>query len=134
MTSDRRPPRGIRVLIVDDVRDNREMYALYLEHVGCHVESAGDGREGLVKAHQFHPDVIVLDLSMPQIDGWTLCRALKGNPRTRRIPVIALSGFADANSRQRAQVAGVNAFLSKPCLPDELVREIRRRVPVHLAA
>jgi two-component system, cell cycle response regulator DivK len=110
------------------------MYTLYLQHVGFRVETAADGREGLRKAHAMRPDVIILDLSMPLIDGWTLCRALKGNPRTRRIPVIALSGFADANSRQRAQAAGVDAFLSKPCLPDELVREIRRRVPVSLAS
>jgi two-component system, cell cycle response regulator DivK len=128
------PASAARVLIVDDVQDNREMYTLYLQHVGFHVETAADGREGLRKAHALRPNVIILDLSMPLIDGWTLCRALKGNPRTRRIPVIALSGFADPNSRQRAQAAGVDAFLSKPCLPDELVREIRRRVPVSLAS
>jgi two-component system, cell cycle response regulator DivK len=132
--SDGSPASAARVLIVDDVQDNREMYTLYLQHVGFRVETAADGREGLRKAHALRPNVIILDLSMPLIDGWTLCRALKGNPRTRRIPVIALSGFADANSRQRAQAAGVDAFLSKPCLPDELVREIRRRVPVSLAS
>ena len=123
------PTPGVRVLIIDDVADIRDMYALYLESVGFRIESAADGREGLIKAHALRPDIIVLDLSLPQIDGWTLCQTLKRTPLTRGIPVIALSGFTDKKSRERAQAAGVDAFLSKPCLPEDLAQEIQRRVP-----
>jgi two-component system, cell cycle response regulator DivK len=104
------------------------MYAAHLKYEGFHVESAADGREGLKKAHALRPDVIVLDLSMPLIDGWTLCQTLKRTPLTQRIPVIVLSGFADEKSRERAQAAGVDIFLSKPCLPEDLAQEIQRRV------
>jgi two-component system cell cycle response regulator DivK len=119
----------IRVLIIDDAEDNRERYQGYLQYVGFRVAVAGDAPQALKMAHSLRPDVFVLDLSMPQIDGWTLCEALKGSPRTRRISVIALSRFADANSRARALAAGVDTFLSKPCLPEELAQEILRHVP-----
>lgn len=120
---------GVRILLIENVTDIREMYAFHLEHVGFHVESAADGREGLTKAHSLRPDIIVLDLSLPQVDGWTLCKILKQTPLTRRIPVIVLSGFADEKSRELAQAAGVDAFLSgSPCLPEELVVEIQRQL------
>lgn len=135
MSSQDRPPAanripalGVRVLIIDDAADVRDMYATYLEYVGFRVESAADGREGLTKAHALSPDIIVLDLRLPQIDGWSLCQTLKGTALTRGIPVIALSGVVDEESRQRAEAAGVDAFLRKPCLPEELVHEIQRHV------
>jgi CheY-like chemotaxis protein len=117
---------GVRVLIIDDDADIRDLYATYLEEEGFRVELAADGREGLKQAHVLRPDIIVLDLSMPQIDGWTLCQTLKRTPLTRGIPVIAVTGFVDDKSRERAQAAGVDVFLSKPCLPEELAHEIQR--------
>src|SRR5262245_7914002 len=119
---------GVRVLIIDDDADIRDLYATYLEDEGFRVDLDADGREGLKKAHVLRPDVVVLDLSMPQIDGWTLCQTLKRTPLTQAIEIIALSGFSDEKSRERAQAAGVDLFLSKPCLPQELAQEILRRV------
>jgi len=123
------PVLPIRVLIIDDVADNRETHQGYLQYAGFRVAVAGDAVQALKMAHSLRPDVILLDLSRPQVDGWVLCETLKGTPRTHRIPVIALSAFADPNSRRRALDAGADAFLSKPCRPEELAQEILRHVP-----
>lgn len=124
-----RPLLPVRVLIIDDAAEIRTLDGIYLEHVGFHIEAAADGREGLKKAHRMRPDVIVLDLSLPDIDGWSVCRVLKHNPLTRAIPIIAYSGLTDMKSRDRAQEAGVAGFLTKPCSPEDLIAEIQRHVP-----
>ena len=72
-----------------------------------------------------HPDVIVMDLSLPGLDGWEATRRLKGDPRTRDIPVIALTGHALAGHSKGALDAGCDAFITKPCLPERLLDEIR---------
>src|SRR5687768_7774390 len=114
------------VLVVDDSEDNRDVYAQYLLFSGFRVEMAGDGVEAIEKASCLHPDVIVMDLAMPRLDGWEATRRLKGEPATSSIPVIALTGNADSESKRRTQEAGCSGFLTKPCLPDVLVSEIRR--------
>jgi CheY-like chemotaxis protein len=120
------------VLIVDDVEDNRRVYAMFLEHRGFDVESAADGRQALRKARAFLPDVIVMDLAIPGIDGWETTRRLKRDGRTQGIPVIALTGYVVGGARERARQAGCDAFLTKPCLPDRLVREIRRLLRIRM--
>jgi two-component system cell cycle response regulator DivK len=117
----RAPP--LTVLLVDDDRDARMMYGMYLTHVGCQVRTASDGRAAIDQAHRWTPDVIVMDLSMPRIDGWTASKSLKGSPATRHIPIIALSAVQTA--RETARAAGCDAYLAKPCLPDLLWWEIR---------
>src|SRR4029077_1167091 len=116
-----RPP--IDVLIVDDDRDARTMYSAYLEHEGCTVRTASDGRRAIDEANLRPPDVIVMDLVMPRFDGWTASRRLKGTPSTAHIPIIALSGLP--TSREEARAIGCDAFLAKPCLPALLWWEIR---------
>jgi len=115
-----------RILIVDDVEDNREMYAMYLEWAGYRVEATASGTEALDLAQRLIPAVIVLDLSMPGLDGWQVCRFLKGMPGTKNIPVIALTGHALDGAEAAARAAGCDAYLTKPCLPEDLDREIRR--------
>jgi two-component system, cell cycle response regulator DivK len=115
-----------KVLIVDDVDDNRRIYAMFLKHRGFEVASAVDGREALRKARTLMPAVIVMDLAIPGIDGWETTRRLKRDARTRAIPVIALTGYVLAGARDQARQAGCDGFLTKPCLPERLVREIRR--------
>lgn len=114
------------VLIVDDYQDAREMYAEYLEYSGFRVAEARNGLEAVEKAFSLNPAVILMDLSLPVMDGWEATRRLKGDPRTRTIPVVALTGHAmDGHSRE-AQDAGCDAYVTKPCLPDALVREVER--------
>jgi two-component system, cell cycle response regulator DivK len=123
------PPRNDGtplILIVDDYQDAREMYAEYLEFSGFRVVEARNGAEALEKALELLPSVILMDLSLPVMDGWEATRRLKADARTRVIPVVALTGHAlDGHSRE-AQDAGCDAYVTKPCLPDALVREVQR--------
>lgn len=113
------------ILLVDDFPDNREMYALYLEYVGYEVAEAATGHEALARAFERAPDLIVMDLSLPGLDGWEATRRLKSDPRTKEIPVLALTGHALEGFSQGARNAGCDGFVTKPCLPEELVVEIR---------
>jgi two-component system cell cycle response regulator DivK len=113
------------VLVVDDFEDNRSMYAAYLTYSGYEVAEAADGRAAVEIAGQSMPDVIVMDLSLPVMDGWEATRHLKANERTRRIPIIALTGHALTRHSRDAREAGCDVFLTKPCLPELLVEKVQ---------
>ena len=115
-----------RVLVVDDYADAREMYSEYLQFSGFDVVEASNGMEALQRAADEAPDIILMDLSLPVMDGWEATRRLKADPRTAEIPVVALTGHALAGISEGAKQAGCDAFVTKPCLPEDLVREIRR--------
>jgi two-component system cell cycle response regulator DivK len=115
-----------RVLLVDDYPDAREMYTEYLEFSGFDVVEAGNGMEALQRAVDTTPDIILMDLSLPVMDGWEATRRLKADKRTASIPVVALTGHALAGISEGAKKAGCDAFVTKPCLPEDLVREIRK--------
>ena len=121
-SSGRRP----LILIVDDMADIRDLYSVYLSKEGFHPECATNGFEALSKATVMGPDVIVMDLNLPELDGWEATRRLKANDLTRAIPVIALTGLSIAQSKAAALEAGCDGFLTKPCYPDTLADEIRR--------
>ena len=87
---------------------------------------ARNGKEAVDAAQERQPDIIIMDLSLPVMDGWEATRRLKADDRTRRIPVVALTGHALAGHSKGAKEAGCDSFLAKPCLPDQLVAEIRR--------
>ncbi len=114
------------ILIVDDFDDNRQMYAEYLKYCGFEVVEASDGAEAIAKATEVLPDVVVMDLSLPVLDGWQATRQLKRDHRTRHIPVVALTGHALEGHSQDARDAGCDAFLAKPCLPEKLLETIQR--------
>jgi CheY-like chemotaxis protein len=114
------------VLVVDDFADNREMYSEYLSFAGYGVIEAQNGKEAVEAAHARMPDIIIMDLSLPVMDGWEATRRLKADQSTRHIPVVALTGHALAGHSKRAREAGCDSFLAKPCLPDQLVAEIER--------
>jgi CheY-like chemotaxis protein len=116
---------GSLVLLVDDYADNRDIYAQFLVHAGLRVEEAENGQEALDKAFALQPDLIVMDLALPGLDGWEATRRLKKDPRTASIPVIALTGHALAGHSQSARDAGCDLFLTKPCLPEKLLEEIQ---------
>ena len=114
------------VLLVDDYPDAREMYSEYLQYSGFDVIEAGNGIEALQQAIEQEPDIILMDLSLPVMDGWEATRRLKADRRTARIPVVALTSHALAGISEGARRAGCDAFVTKPCLPEDLVKEIRK--------
>jgi two-component system, cell cycle response regulator DivK len=115
-----------RVLLVDDYPDAREMYSEYLQFSGFDVVEAANGVEALARAVEDAPDIILMDLSLPVMDGWEATRRLKSDGRTAGIPVVALTGHALAGISDGARKAGCDAFVTKPCLPEDLVKEIRK--------
>jgi CheY-like chemotaxis protein len=117
---------GPLILVVDDYQDAREMYAEYLLFSGFRVAEARTGNEAIEQALALKPDLILMDLSLPGMDGWEATRVLKADDRTKDIPVVALTGHALAGASEGARKAGCDAFVVKPCLPDDLVVEIRR--------
>ena len=102
------------------------MYSEYLQFSGFDVVQAANGMEALERAVADHPDIILMDLSLPVMDGWEATRRLKADDRTANIPVVALTGHALAGISEGALRAGCDAFVTKPCLPEDLVREIRK--------
>jgi CheY-like chemotaxis protein len=115
-----------RVLVVDDYPDAREMYAEYLQYSGFDVIEAGNGMEALERALDSAPDIILMDLSLPVMDGWEATRRLKANKLTAGIPIVAVTGHALAGILEGAKQAGCDAFVTKPCLPEDLVKEIQK--------
>jgi CheY-like chemotaxis protein len=114
------------VLLVDDYPDAREMYAEYLEFSGFEIVQAGNGVEAIERANDSHPDVILMDLSLPVMDGWEATRRLKADDRTKHIPVLAVTGHALTGVSNEAKAAGCDGFITKPCLPEDLVAEIKK--------
>jgi two-component system cell cycle response regulator DivK len=116
------------VLVVDDLSDAREMYGEYLRFCGYRVAEAQNGIEAIDQAMKLKPDVILMDLSMPIVDGWEATRRLKADKRTKDIPVVALTGHAMSGHSESAKGAGCDVVVTKPCLPQDLVKQIRRVV------
>ena len=114
------------ILVVDDYQDAREMYAEYLQFSGFRVAEARNGNEAVNQAFALKPDLILMDLSLPGMDGWEATRRLKADASTRHIPIVALTGHALAGASEGAKKAGCDSFVTKPCLPDDLVVEVRR--------
>jgi CheY-like chemotaxis protein len=114
------------VLIADDNVDAREMYAIYLEHAGFRALEADDGEAAIEIARRERPAVILMDATMPRMDGWEAARRLKSDAATRDIPLIMLTAHAFEEHKRRAADAGADAFLAKPVLPDDLATEIRK--------
>jgi two-component system, cell cycle response regulator DivK len=114
------------VLVVEDYQDAREMYAAYLAFSGFRVAEATNGIEAIEKSVELLPDIILMDLALPKMDGWEATRRLKLDERTKHIPIVALTGHALAGHAEGARQAGCDAFVTKPCLPDALVAEIQR--------
>jgi len=113
------------VLIAEDFEDARELYRDYLEFSGFGVETAANGREAVDLAARLQPDLILMDASMPVLDGWQATRELKAGAATSHIPIIALTAHAFDDARQQARAAGCDGFITKPCLPDDLVEKVR---------
>jgi CheY-like chemotaxis protein len=111
------------VLLVDDAEDVRRMYQDFLEDSGMRVVTAADGASALEAIGYESPDMIVLDLSMPKMNGWEVIKHLRQEPWTRRVPILVLSGL---DERDSALEAGATSYLAKPTLPSQLLAEVNR--------
>jgi CheY-like chemotaxis protein len=114
------------VLIVEDQSELRQLYAEQLVLSGFDVIQAGDGAEAVSTTTAQTPDVVLMDLSLPIVDGWEATRRLKADERTSHIPIVALTAHDGSGELQRATRAGCDWFVPKPCPPAALVVEVRR--------
>ncbi len=117
--------RPQRVLLVDDSADIREMWRMWLTFWGFNVEEAANGAEAVDKARQRRPDLILMDLWMPVLDGLQATRQIKADPRTAQVPILAVSAQVFSPAAENAIEAGCETFLPKPVDPDELLEHIR---------
>lgn len=119
-------PVGQTVLLVEDNEDNRIIYSTVLRHLGYGVVEALDGVKAIELARSVKPDIILMDISIPEIDGWEATRILRQDPETRDIPIVALTAHALADDRERATSLGFSSYLAKPVEPRAVVAEVRR--------
>ena len=134
MKSKKGAPDTPLVLVVDDFEDNRAMYVEYLQFQGFRVAEAVNGEEAVARTLELLPDVIVMDLSLPVMDGWEATRRVKAEPKTKHIRVIALTGHAEPAHAKKALDAGCDDFVAKPCLPEHLLTKIREHLRPERAA
>jgi CheY-like chemotaxis protein len=117
---------GKLILLVEDNEDNRIVYSTILKHFGYEVSEALNGEDGIAKARSQLPDLILMDISIPVIDGWEATQILKHDPITKQIPIIALTAHALASDREKAMEVGCDGYLAKPCEPRAVVAEVQR--------
>lgn len=114
------------VLLVEDNEENREIYTTILEHSGYEVIEAREGEQALRLARDRSPGIILLDISIPRIDGWEVAERLKADPDTRGIPIVALTAHALPEDHRRARAVGCDSYLAKPVRPREVLEEVGR--------
>jgi two-component system cell cycle response regulator DivK len=114
------------ILLVEDNEDNRAIYRTILAYGGFTVIEAVDGEEAIERARSDLPSLILMDISIPKIDGWQVTRTLKLDPSTMHIPIIALTAHALASDREQAVEAGCDGYLAKPVEPRRVLEEVRR--------
>jgi CheY-like chemotaxis protein len=119
-----------KILVVDDFAPGRELLAEYLEFSGYEVATAEDGASALEQADTFLPGAILMDLSLPGIDGWEATRRLRRGLRTRDMKIIALTAHALETEKDRALEAGCDEVITKPVLPRDLERAVRRQLGI----
>ena len=119
-------PTGQTLLLVEDNEDNRIIYSTVLRHLGYSVVEAVDGVQAIALARSVLPDLILMDISIPEVDGWEATKILRKDPATRHIPIIALTAHALADDREKAQQIGFSAYLAKPIEPRAVVAEVQK--------
>lgn len=119
-----------RVLIVEDNADNRVVFGTILKHAGYEVVEAANGEDGVRAARDHHPDLILMDLSMPVMDGWQATGCLKADDQTRHIPVCAISAHTiwDRRDQERVESTGFDCYLTKPVDPRRVLEVVQQRI------
>jgi hypothetical protein len=124
-----KPLHGVRVLLVDDDEDSRDLFALALQEAGADVRAASDAEDAMRTILEWHPSVVVSDLSMPSKDGFMLLRDVRSVDSLRHIPAIAVSAWTEPSHREAALAAGFQELVTKPLTPHELVAVVKRWSP-----
>ena len=115
-----------KILVVEDNEDNLAVITDELDYAGYEVISASDGEEAIEKTLAEKPALILMDISIPIIDGWEATRRLKADPKTGGIPIIALTAHAMSGDEEKAKAAGCDGYIAKPCTPDEVAARVDR--------
>lgn len=123
-----------RILLVDDYPDALEIWGLYLRSLGYEVIEADDGLKAVAKAHEYKPDIIILDLELPGITGFEAAVRLRESAETRDIPLIAATGYSHLKQLNHARACGFDAIIVKPCEPAALVAEVERLLQLEPSA
>ena len=118
-----------KVLCVDDDHDQRLLLSFLLERQGLDVRTAGDGGEGVAIAQEWLPDLILMDLMMPGLDGFEAAKKLRSDPRTAEIPILALTAYGEEKMQAKAEAAGMDGFVLKTILPADLSDVLREHLP-----
>lgn len=127
-----RPPDGMSnndrptILLVEDFDDARELYSTCLRSSGYDVIEAATGNDAVALARSARPNLILMDLLLPGMDGWQATAELKSDPQLKDVPIVALTAHALTDERERITRLGCDAFLAKPCLPPDLIRTVDR--------
>jgi len=129
MNSTTKPLLGARVLLVDDNEDLRELFASVLQEAGADVRMASGAKDAMRTVLEWPPSIVVSDLAMPSMDGFTLLREVRSIDQLRQIPAIAVSGMTRARDRAAALAAGFQELISKPLAPDDLIAVVKRWAP-----
>ncbi len=118
-----------RILVVEDQEDNRQILRDLLAHAGFDVIEVGDGEQALPAAIAHHPDVILMDIQLPLLDGYEATRRIKADPAVKHIPVIVVTSYALSGDEAKARDAGCDAYVAKPFSPKALLAKIREYAP-----
>jgi CheY-like chemotaxis protein len=118
-------PSSSKVLIADDNQQNCELLDAYLSDEGYEIEMAYDGRQTLDRVAAWQPDLILLDIMMPKLSGYEVCKQLKSDPQTRAIPILMVTALNEKNDIEKAVQAGCDDFLTKPVNQLELKTRVR---------
>jgi len=120
------------VLLIEDNETNRHLATFLLEKIGCEVSHARDGARGLALAESTNPALIVLDIQMPEMDGYEVAARLRAQHATASIPILVVTSYAQSGDRQRALALGVADYLEKPFEPDDFINRVARLLPAGL--
>lgn len=117
------------ILLIEDNEQNRYLATFLLEGRGFRVVSATDGLSGIARAKELVPDLVLLDIQLPRMDGYEVARRLRAEPALRRIPIVAVTSYAMAGDREKALGAGCDGYIEKPIHPETFVDEVSRFLP-----
>jgi CheY-like chemotaxis protein len=117
--------RAATILLVEDNEDNRIVYSTILRYAGHRVLEATDGEAGVALARSERPDLILMDVSIPLLDGWEATRILKADPETRHIPIVALTAHALEEDRAKAREVGCDGYIAKPAEPRVVLAQVQ---------
>jgi len=117
------------ILYIEDNEQNYYLVSFILEKQGYQVYAARDGEEGIERAARLRPDLILLDIQLPLMDGYTVARQLRANPDLGAIPIVAVTSYAMAGDREKVLEAGCNGYIEKPINPDTFIRQVERHLP-----